>query len=89
MIRKYTEERPIGTNRCYDCGMKYDDTGWIEIVVPDDIWETISPTHRKGGGLLCGSCLIRRLVIAGIKTVSVEIYNAHVGLIVTKLEIKE
>ena len=29
---------------CYDCGMDYEGEDWIEAVIPDKIWNKISPT---------------------------------------------
>lgn len=45
---------------CYDCGMPYGEKGWIEAVIPDHVWREISPTHNDGG-ILCISCIARRL----------------------------
>jgi len=33
---------------CYDCGRPYGGPGWIEAIIPDAIWEEISPTHNGG-----------------------------------------
>lgn len=45
--------------KCYDCGHPYGDDRWIEAVVPDDDWITISPTGGEGG-ILCISCMSKR-----------------------------
>jgi len=55
------DERPQGC--CYDCGMKYGD--FHDMVVPDDVWEKISPTHWQGAGLLCPTCMANRLDFIG------------------------
>ena len=59
---------------CYDCGMDYEGEDWIEAVIPDKIWNKISPTKEIGnpqGGLLCITCIVRRLNRLGIKNVSI------------------
>jgi hypothetical protein len=54
---------------CYDCGRRYgDEYGFPDLVVPNDVWEEISPTGDEGG-LLCPSCLCRRLYLRGIKSI--------------------
>jgi len=55
---------------CYDCGLSYDDPGWIEAIIPDRVWNDISPTG-DGSGLLCIICIARRLVERGYKRVPV------------------
>ena len=45
---------------CADCGLSYDDSGWADVVVPDILWAMISPTGGEGG-LLCFTCMNRRL----------------------------
>jgi len=55
---------------CYDCGLDYQDPGWIEAIVPDKIWNEISPTGDQAG-LLCITCISRRLVEKGYKRVPV------------------
>lgn len=52
---------------CYDCGRPYgDENGFPDLIVPNDIWVRISPTGDYGG-LLCPSCICKRLYAAGIK----------------------
>lgn len=56
---------------CFDCGRRYgDEYGFPDLVVSDDVWLKISPTGDEGG-LLCPSCICRRLYIAGLQTVAV------------------
>ncbi len=52
---------------CHDCGLAYGDDGWIEAVIPRDVWVTISP-DGAGNGLLCITCMARRLRRAGLET---------------------
>lgn len=53
---------------CYDCGRKYgDEFGFPDLVIPNDDWDKISPSGDSGG-LLCPSCICRRLEDAGIRT---------------------
>jgi len=55
---------------CYECGLDYQDPGWIEAIIPDKIWNEISPTGDQAG-LLCITCISRRLVKKGYKRVPV------------------
>jgi hypothetical protein len=55
---------------CYDCGLEYGSTGWIEAIIPDKIWNDISPTNSEAG-ILCITCISRRLTEKGYKSVPV------------------
>lgn len=45
---------------CQKCGNKYK----IDLLVDNIIWEKIKPKNKpKGSGLLCGSCIIKKLEI--------------------------
>lgn len=57
---------------CYDCGLRYDLDGWADVVVPDAIWKQVSPTGDEGG-LLCFTCMNRRLVRLGLCNVPFQI----------------
>lgn len=57
-------------NECYDCGLTYGGAGWIEAVVPNDIWARISPTGDEGG-LLCINCIASRCASLGLEGVPV------------------
>lgn len=53
---------------CFDCGRRYgDEYGFPDLVVPNDVWKQISPFGDEGG-LLCPSCICRRLHDGGITT---------------------
>ena len=57
---------------CYDCGIMYGGNSWVEAVIPDKVWNKIKPTGCQDGcGILCISCIARRLRILGIKEVPV------------------
>lgn len=44
--------------KCQGCGNLY----YIDIGVPDKVWEQIKPKGKpKGAGLLCGVCIITKL----------------------------
>lgn len=59
-------------NGCYDCGLLYGKDGWIEAVIPDKVWNAIKPDGCGDGcGILCITCIARRLKIKGIKNVPV------------------
>lgn len=52
---------------CYDCGRNYGDQhGFPDLIIPDWAWSQISPTNNLGG-LLCPSCICKRLYDAEIK----------------------
>lgn len=54
---------------CYDCGRPYgDEHGFPDLVLPDEVWKRISP-KEDGGGLLCPSCICKRLYDAGLSNV--------------------
>lgn len=55
---------------CFDCGLAYGSEGWIECVVPHEVWRTISPRGDEGG-LLCITCIARRLKRRGSDKVPV------------------
>jgi len=43
---------------CQGCGERY----VVDIIVPDELWESIKPeSASKGGRLLCGRCIIKAL----------------------------
>ena len=43
---------------CQMCGEKFT----VDLMVPDDLWEVVKPEGTaKGAGLLCGSCIMRRI----------------------------
>lgn len=44
---------------CDDCGARYGADGWCDVVIPDDVWNSL------GAGLLCFRCMTRRLEAAG------------------------
>jgi hypothetical protein len=52
--------------QCYDCGRPYgEEHGFPDFVIPDNVWRDISPTGT-GAGLLCPSCICKRVHDAGI-----------------------
>lgn len=53
---------------CYDCGLPYADPGWCDVAIPDQDWLAISPTGHEGG-VLCLTCIARRLVGLGRRDV--------------------
>lgn len=74
MKHKYPDsEQP--SEQCYDCGLKYDDPAWVDVLIPDEIWETINPTYHEGAGLLCFNCIARRCAAAGLDKVPVRLMS--------------
>jgi len=58
-INELAKGKKIG---CYDCGLEYGKSGWVETIVPDYIWKQIRPEGAEGtGGLLCITCICKRL----------------------------
>lgn len=67
--RQFLNERAVG---CYDCGLEYEDPAWIEAVIPDKVWNAIRPDGcGEGCGLLCITCISRRLEKKGYKKVPI------------------
>lgn len=50
---------------CYDCGLSYEDEGFQDLLIPNWAWLKIAP--NQGDGLLCPTCICRRLEEVGIK----------------------
>jgi hypothetical protein len=57
------------TAKCYDCSLPYADEGWEDFIIPHYLWDKISPTGDSGG-LLCVTCMVRRLNQKGIRGVA-------------------
>lgn len=56
-----------GSANCADCGRLYGhEHGFPDLIIPFWAWMQISPTHDDGG-LLCPSCICKRLHDAGIR----------------------
>lgn len=54
---------------CADCGRPYgDEHGFPDLIIPNDAWRRISPTGNEGG-LLCPSCICKRLHEAGMSNI--------------------
>jgi len=52
---------------CNDCGRRYGDIyGFPDLLIEDWAWKQISP-KKNDGGLLCPSCICRRLTELNIK----------------------
>lgn len=70
---KYPDNEDMPRHECYDCGLDYGCDAWVDVIVPNDIWERINPTPYEGGGLLCFHCMTRRIVFLGLEDVQVDI----------------
>lgn len=54
---------------CYECGREYgNEHGFPDLIVPDEVWDTISPTG-DAGGLLCPSCMCKKALQCGLENV--------------------
>lgn len=59
---------------CYDCGLEYEGPGWVETIVPHSVWDLIRPNGAEGtGGLLCITCICKRLEKLKLENVPVFI----------------
>jgi len=54
---------------CRGCGRPYSDPGFPDLIVPDDVWERISPSGDSGG-LLCPACIIAVITEQEIETIA-------------------
>ena len=61
---------------CHDCGLCYGDDGWIECMVPDDVWRAIGYTG-DASGILCMTCIARRAKRAGLRDVPVMLCGSE------------
>lgn len=55
---------------CYDCGLEYGAEGWIEAIIPDKVWNFISPT-KDSSGILCINCISKRLALSGFHNIPI------------------
>lgn len=58
-------ERRARAPECMGCCLPYDDPGFADLVVPNDVWARISPAGHEGG-LLCPTCMVRAAAKAGL-----------------------
>lgn len=70
-MKRYTVEELPNCNGCYDCNLPYGEPGWIEAIVPDEVWEIINPSYHERGGILCITCIARRCEEADLEDVPV------------------
>jgi hypothetical protein len=57
---------------CHDCGRAYGGPGWIEAVLPHDLWAKVSPTGGAAG-ILCINCIATRCDRLGMEDVPVKL----------------
>lgn len=54
---------------CDDCGRQYgNEYGFPDLIITKEAWHRISPSGDDGG-LLCPSCICKRLAAAGLREV--------------------
>ena len=70
--RKWQDSEPHRPLLCYDCPLPYGDPGWVDVSISDEAWLKIAP-WPGGGGVLCLTCMTRRLLAAGLDRVPVKI----------------
>lgn len=61
----------VGT-LCRDCGLDPSDPCFVDVILPDAIWERIAPVK---GSILCFACIVRRLRLIGETEVPYWIIN--------------
>jgi len=64
------QRKRIKRAECYDCGLEYGSTGWIDAYVTNEVWQMIAP-DKPMDGILCINCMSKRLEIIGLKNVEV------------------
>jgi len=70
-VEKYKDhERPRG--KCYDCKRPYH--SFPDLIISDEMWRKINPTHHEGAGLLCLTCSGIRLREDGLHEVPATFY---------------
>lgn len=68
MLAAAPEPASAGAVGCCDCGLQYGGPSWIEAVIPDKAWNLIRPEGAaEGCGILCISCIAKRLREHGIE----------------------
>lgn len=73
-MKKYKDtEKPKG--KCYDCKEKYGSNRFPDLIIPNDIWDIISPSYHKGAGLLCPNCINARLEEANLNNIKAEFHS--------------
>lgn len=65
-LRRYADGERTGAV-CYDCRRDYGT--FPDLLISDDVWEQINPTHHRGCGLLCPTCIAARITAAGLSDV--------------------
>lgn len=56
---------------CQECGNNFT----VDLNIPDNLWEKIKPVGKKDAGLLCGSCIMRKIE----KTKGLAVYKLVAG----------
>ncbi len=57
----------MSDSKCFDCGREYGEQhGFPDLIIENDAWRRISPSGDING-LLCPSCICKRLASAGIR----------------------
>jgi hypothetical protein len=59
---------------CADCLLEYGSPGWIDAVVSDDVWNTITP---DGVNILCIHCMNRRCADRDLDQVPVALQSGR------------
>ena len=66
---------------CLDCSRKYgEEHGFPDLIVSNATWKKVCPEHAPGG-LLCPSCLIRRLVRLGLTNVRAKFTSGPLNIV--------
>lgn len=58
---------------CHDCGRPYGAPGWVEAVVPHEIWNNYLSPQGDEGGLLCIGCMADRAASLGLTDIPLKI----------------
>lgn len=55
--------------KCRDCGAPYGKDGWVDVSIPDEIWNIVCPED----GVLCFRCMTKRIEALGVRDVPVTV----------------
>jgi len=63
----------LNVTMCADCGLRYDDPSWTDMVLSHEEWVRLDPTVTA---ILCMNCMAKRSVTAGFTPQVLGLYGA-------------
>ena len=61
--------------KCADCGLEYGGTGWVDVLVPGWAWARIRPSEHADCGILCFTCITRRLNVLRATNIPIAVVS--------------